>query len=56
MSDQENFADPTGQTPEASSGYPVPFLRYYVFECATNVFRSLLGEVGANPILEASRE
>jgi hypothetical protein len=41
----------------ATSGdsFEYPILAYYVFECATNVFRSLLGEVGANKTLEATK-
>jgi len=56
VSDKETTYDLTGKTPDSSIEFPIPLLRYYVFECATNVFRSLLGEVGANQIFEASKE
>lgn len=55
MSDQETLNDKMGKTPEPSAEFPIPLLRYYVFECATNVFRSLLGEVGADQVFEAAK-
>lgn len=38
------------------SMYRYPIERYYVFECASRLFQSLLNEVGANRLLEASKD
>lgn len=53
MSDQNSINSPTGQTPDLNFEYPI--VGVCVFECAVNVFRSLLDEVGANKALEATR-
>jgi predicted hydrocarbon binding protein len=53
MSDKETTNDLTGNTPDSTFEYPIE--RYYIFECASKVFQSLLSEVGANRTLEAAK-
>jgi hypothetical protein len=53
MSDKETTNDLTGNT--SNPAFEPPIWMYYVFECATNVFRPLLSEVGTNRVLEASK-